>query len=358
MIPLTLQARSDAPAPFVTRLSCSQAGGVDVSRLQAEANDTLLFAGDQGLIEIVGQPSAALDGDVVLVDPGAESAHRLLRAGSRHNTLMVTERCDQLCIMCSQPPKKTHQDRFAYFERACLLAAHGETIGLSGGEPTLYKERLLAFLEYVIERRPDLSFHVLTNGQHFEEAEIDRLADRRFRNVVWGIPLYAAEPSLHDQIVAKSGAFLRLERSLRHLIMAGARVELRTVVLQPNWTALDALACHVTTYLRFVEQWSIMQLENIGFARGRWSALYVDPSAEFGPLAQAIDRALLFGVRPALFNFPRCSVPQPYRKFAIASISDWKQKFAPDCCSCAERSDCSGFFEWHPQELLEKVVPI
>src|SRR5690349_19045507 len=49
-----------------------------------------------------------LDNDVIMIVPGQTSARRLIRADSRHNTLLVTEQCDQLCIMCSQPPKKQH----------------------------------------------------------------------------------------------------------------------------------------------------------------------------------------------------------------------------------------------------------
>ncbi|MBL7373277.1 His-Xaa-Ser system radical SAM maturase HxsC, partial [Escherichia coli] len=83
-----------------------------------------------------------------------------------------TERCDQLCVMCSQPPKKTHVDRFALFEQACLLAEPDSVIGISGGEPTLYKAELLGMIERVLTARPDLAFHVLTNGQHFQSEDI------------------------------------------------------------------------------------------------------------------------------------------------------------------------------------------
>ena len=358
MIPLALPARAEAEAPFVTRLALSSQLQEGSSILVYEEAGSLLFAGEHGLVEILGAPAGAMDGDIVLVNPAERRVDRLIRANSKHNTLLVTECCDQLCVMCSQPPKKTHHDRFEHFRAACLLAREGETIGLSGGEPTLFKERLLSFLEDMLAARPDLSFHILSNGQHFEESDVDRLAAAAYRKVVWGIPLYSADPAEHDRIVAKPGAFERLERSLAHLILAAARVELRTVLLQANWQALPALAVHIGTFLRFIEQWSIMQVEHVGFARNRWAELYVDHSANFGPLGEALDLAVLTGVRPALFNFPRCTVPEAYRRFALASISDWKQKFAPACGDCAERSICSGFFEWHPEALLEEVQPL
>lgn len=357
MIPLVRPAIAEGDAPYVTRLRSSPIGaGSRDSVLVDEDNQGSAFSGSSGLVAIDGLSGHDLDGDVVLVQPRAGRIERLFRAASVHNTLLVTERCDQLCVMCSQPPKKTHVDRFDLFEDACLLVAPGTLIGVSGGEPTLYKDRLLAMIERVLRDRPDLQFHVLSNGQHFEQEDIQRLRDPVYRRVSWGIPLYATEPALHDDIVGKVGAHERLEESLGRLIMAGARVELRTVVLETNIDMLPELARGIAARLQFIEAWSIMQLEHIGFAKGRWRELFVDHSRRFGPIATALDHASLHGVRAQLFNFPRCTVPSEYRRFAIASISDWKRKYASACGTCCERQACSGFFEWHPDEEAEMAA--
>jgi His-Xaa-Ser system radical SAM maturase HxsC len=355
MIPLVLPAMAEAERPFVTRLRSRSPGeglfDPDDSFLVEESPDGGSFAGRHGLIALDGAPAGDLDGDVVLVQPrgdGAARVERLLRAGSPHNTLLVTERCDQLCVMCSQPPKKTHVDRFGAFEAACLLAEPDTLIGVTGGEPTLYKEDLFGMIERVLDARPDLAFHVLSNAQHFETADVARLRGPLYRRVTWGIPLYAPQCGLHDEIVGKAGAFARLEESLAHLIMAGARVELRTVLLSTNLDALADLALHIAARLRFVEAWSIMQLENTGFARNRWHSLYVDHRKNFGPVGSALELAALHGVPAQLFNFPRCSVPEPFRDYAVASISDWKRKYMPACAGCRARETCCGFFEWHP----------
>jgi His-Xaa-Ser system radical SAM maturase HxsC len=360
MIELTLPALAEVPYPFITRLRSSgdNARCSEDSILLDEDDAGAAFAGQHGVIAIDGASATALDGDVVLVQPDGGRLERLLRAGSAHNTLLVTERCDQLCVMCSQPPKKTHIDRFALLEQACLLAQPDIVIGISGGEPTLYKEQLLAMVERVLVQRADLSFHILTNGQHFTSSDTARLRDPVFRRVLWGIPLYAREPELHDEIVGKVGAFARLEESMARLVLSGARVELRTVLVASNLHALPSLARYVTTRLRFVHSWSIMQLENIGFARNRWAQLYVDHRENFAPIASALDHAKLHGVPARLFNFPRCSVPEPYRYLAPASISDWKRKYAAACDGCRERTACSGFFEWHPDTAINGVYPL
>lgn len=359
MIPLNLSALAEPQPAFVTRLRRvrSETGKSDSVWIEGQG-DSHLFAGRGGLVALEGADVVALDGDVILVDPERGRAERLLRAGSAHNTLLVTERCDQLCVMCSQPPKKTHDDRFALLEQACLLAEPEAMIGITGGEPTLYKHELLGMIERVHDARPDLGFHVLTNAQHFEEADVARLRKLAFRQVTWGIPLYAAEPELHDRIVGKPGAFARLMESFACLVRAGQRIELRTVLIQDNAAALPELARLVSARLRFVSAWSIMQLEHIGFARGRWRSLYVAHGEDFGPVGQAIDIARLHGIHARLFNFPLCSVPEPYRILAAPSISDWKRKYAPGCEGCRAQDHCCGFFEWHPDDALGGVTPL
>lgn len=358
MIPLMLAANSEAEAPFVTRLrSTSGAVPSDADSVLFEQDRSgVTYVGRHGLLTIDGATAGELEGDIVLAQPGRDRVERLLRAASPHNTLLVTERCDQLCVMCSQPPKKSHVDRFALLEQACLLAEPDTLIGVSGGEPTLFKNQLLSMIESVLGRRPDLQFRVLTNGQHFEESDGDRLAMPVYRRVSWGIPLYAASAQVHNEIVGKARAFERLHQSFATLLGAGARVELRTVLLRSNLDHLGLLERFVAHQLRFVEAWSIMQLEHIGFAKGRWTELYVEHSSCFAAIADALDHALLYGVRAQLFNFPRCSVPPAYRHLAPASISDWKRKYAPACGLCSERSTCCGFFEWHPEELAAQTA--
>jgi His-Xaa-Ser system radical SAM maturase HxsC len=296
--------------------------------------------------------------DVILVDPDAGRIERLLRRGSEHNTLLVTERCDQLCVMCSQPPKKSHDDRFALLEQACLLAEHGSLIGISGGEPTLFKPQLLTMLDAVLSSRPDLNFHILSNGQHFSADDIGCLSEEHFRRVAWGIPLYASSSSLHDRIVAKAGAFERLLESFDYLLQSAARIELRTVLMRDNLGQLPDLARYVSINLPFVEQWSIMGLEHVGFAKSRWESLYVDVRHDFEPFEVALDQAHLRGIQAKVFNIPLCHLPAEFRHFAVASISDWKRRYAPRCDDCRVKSDCSGFFEWHPEKLIADVTPL
>jgi His-Xaa-Ser system radical SAM maturase HxsC len=359
MIALSLPAYAENSEPFVARLTRDAATSDADLSLVDEAQGTTAYAGTRGLVTIEHADRDDLDGDVVLVTPLQGRVERLIRKRSRHNTLLVTERCDQLCVMCSQPPKKTHDDRFELLERACLLAEPDAVIGITGGEPLLYKKQLFGLIERVLAARPRMSFHVLTNGQHFEPSDAERLAHSDFRRVQWGIPLYSPAAAEHDLIVGKQGAFEQLEDSLATLASSGASIELRTVLLTTNVGRLPALARHIAQRLPFIATWSIMQLENIGFARNRWGELRFDHALGFTSIAGALDIAAMRGISTQLYNFPRCTVPAAYRDYAVASISDWKQRFGTACGGCREKSHCSGFFEWHPIEEIEaRATPL
>lgn len=289
-----------------------------------------------------------LDGDVVMHSPGRNILHRLIRSGSEHNTLLVTEQCDQKCIMCSQPPKDTHVDLFDAFLEAVLLAPSDVTIGLSGGEPMLHKVKLFELLANANLARPDLRFHVLTNGQHFEPSDLSSLNKIDLNSVLWGIPVYAAEPDIHDRIVEKRGAHSQLHESLALLGSAGADIELRTVVMKSNVDGLSRLASHLVTHVPYAHYWAIMQMENIGYARMNWDAEFFDNSTCFHPIGNALSLATAKGLETMLYNFPLCTIPEPYRHFAVRSISDWKQKYLSPCKQCKRRSGCGGFFQWYP----------
>ena len=44
-------------------------------------------------------------GDVLRIQPETGRVRVLYRRSSRHNFFLVTERCNNYCLMCSQPPK-------------------------------------------------------------------------------------------------------------------------------------------------------------------------------------------------------------------------------------------------------------
>lgn len=357
MIPLRFKADFQARgAPFVAKLRVSASRG---QRNPADAEAVASARSRQpgtydcrslyGNFVLYATPDDAIDGDVLLCVPSRSAVQRLFRRASENNTLLLTERCDQLCVMCSQPPKNTEDTwRFPLYEQALTLVDPDTVVGISGGEPTLYKDALFGMIDRVAGRRPDLGYHILTNGQHFTLADrpvLQRLHDRA--SIVWGVPLYSHREETHDEIVGKTGAFRRLLDNLFLLGSTDAQIELRTVITALNVFDLPNLASFIAKNVPFVSDWAIMGMEPIGYARANWERLFFDHSVFSRPIVNAIEVSALRGVPCHLYNLPRCTIPAEYRNSCIDSISDWKKKYLLECDACSERTRCCGFFEWY-----------
>ncbi|MEX0709358.1 MAG: His-Xaa-Ser system radical SAM maturase HxsC [Woeseia sp.] len=353
MIPLKLKADFESKsAPYVVKLLPTESSGADgdgVASVRELSPGILTCTSSNGVFTYYLQGDNEWHGDVVLCIPEAGRVERLFRANSKNNTLLFTERCDQLCVMCSQPPREIDSAwRLPLYEQALGLVEPNSIIGISGGEPTLYKSELLEMLNRLGDQRSDLVFHILTNAQHFSESDRPLLKEVHAKlKVIWGVPLYSASKVEHDLIVGKEGAFDPLIKNLFLLASTNANIELRTVLTGLNALDLPSLSSFVSRHLSFISTWAIMATEPIGFAKANHHRVFFDHSIMPQPICSAIDICEIRGVSVKLFNFPLCTIPGPYRQFCAQSISDWKTKYLKICDSCSQRTSCCGFFEWY-----------
>lgn len=356
MLELVVPAEcSQSLKPFLIKLAAAnerqsyQEGRFFPDRLSLDPNGNVecYFNGER--LRVTCPQGDSIVGDVILVSPAKQNAQRLIRRNSYHNTILFTERCDQMCAMCSQPPKdRDFMHLVQHYTDAVVLADHGVRVGISGGEPTLHLDELFRLLFNVASKRKDISFHILSNGQHFtpkHRTDIQTLNESL--DILWGIPLYSRSPSLHDEIVGKVGAFEPLMNNLYFLAQSATKIELRTVLVARNVQDLPALSRFIATNLPFIAVWAIMAMEPIGFAKANRETLFFDHSVFPHPLTAAIDYAEARNVNVALYNFPRCTIPANYRRYCTTSISDWKRKYLLECENCTEQKLCTGFFEWY-----------
>ena len=312
-----------------------------------------------GTFSINPKQLETFEGDIVLCIPKSGRIERLFRANSKYNSLTLTERCDQYCLMCSQPPRDVNDSwRFPHYAEAIRRLPSDSWIVLSGGEPTLFGDALLDLLEEVADNRQDLNLHILSNAQHFQNFDLNRLRTIHSKlNILWGIPLYAPEADLHDQIVDKQGAFNRLLENLYALSASGAVIELRTVVTALNVLELPALARFIATHLEFISYWAVMAMEPVGFAKANIDRLWFDHSLAPFPIHATLDLATHLQIDTRLYNFPRCTLGERYRDYCEQSISDWKRKYLSECGACEQKESCCGFFEWYTSGW-ERVTPL
>lgn len=300
------------------------------------------------------------DGDIVVVNTDG-IVNTLYRTQSNHNSLLVTERCNSNCLMCSQPPKdrddihylfQIHEQLIPLIPKDCI------EIGITGGEPTLTGDYFFKLLELLKFHLPDTEIHCLTNGRTFAWKNIaNRLADLQCNRLMLGIPLYSDSYELHDYIVQAPNAFNQTINGLYNLATVDQRIELRVVLHALTIPRLLQLSKFIYKNLPFVEHVAFMGLEYIGYTPHNIQKLWIDPYDYQQELAEAVHYLSDFGMNVSIYNSQLCVTPESLWKFSRKSISDWKNDYLPVCESCKELENCGGLFTWNLKKHSNLIRP-
>jgi len=261
--------------------------------------------------------------------------------------MLVTERCNSFCVMCSQPPRDIDDSHIVddLLQAIPLFDRGAREIGITGGEPTLIGTRLFTLVERLKSYLPETSVHILSNGRNFKDIELAQsIARLRHPDLMIGIPLYSDVPSIHDFVVQADGAFDETIAGILNLKRCGVRVEIRVVVHRETYERLPALSRFIARNLLFVDHVALMGLELMGFAKSNLDAIWIDP-VEYQPqLREATEWLAANRVRVSIYNHQLCLLDPAIRRFAVRSISDWKNEYMPECEGCELKHDCGGFF--------------
>lgn len=300
-------------------------------------------------------------GDVVLVYPDGE-LHFIYRVNSPHNTLLVTERCNSNCLMCSQPPKDREDIPFHYdinMQLIDLVAKETRCLGITGGEPTLLGERLVALLAKIRDRLPATEVQVLTNGRAFAWKQfVEQFAGLHHDKVLFCIPLYSDYSALHDYIVQANDAFAQTVLGIHNLARFGLRTEIRVVLHKQVIPRLPALARFIYRNMPFVEHVAFMGLEYTGYTPHNDDTLWIDPVEYSDELREAVTFLGLNKLNVSIYNLQLCLLPRDLWRYARKSISDWKNIYLDQCNECDVKNQCAGFFTSSQKKHSLNIKPI
>lgn len=289
-------------------------------------------------------------GDVVVVLPAQSQALVVFRQSDIHHCLLLTNRCNSNCLMCSQPP--TPQDDSWLVDEALEIIRHIHTspsvLGLSGGEPLLLGADLRRVIDAIEQHHPHTRIELLTNGRLLANPALAaHVLDAMTAQVTWLIPLYGHADFLHDFVVQTPGAFEETLSGLLALQGHGQPIQLRIVLIEPVLKVLPELCAFIGRNLPFVGVVALMGCEPIGFALANREHCEVNLADWSDTLAQA-GRILRRHETPfVLMNVPLCALPRTLWAQARCSISDWKNVYADECIHCSVKAQCGGLFAWH-----------
>lgn len=323
------------------QLACGHGYEIAVSRSERPVGVSLKY------VQLPGDFAELGDGDLLRIHPETSRVRVLYRRSSKQNYFLVTERCNNFCLMCSQPPKSV-DDGWLMDEIAdCLPLVDTATPALcfTGGEPLTEWRRFIPLLELTRDLLPDTAVHVLTNGRGFASTEVAQAwAGVGHPDLYAGIPIYSAVDHIHDYVVQAKGAFDQTVLGVLHLKDRGQQVEIRVVLHAVTAPRLKQTCAWIARNLPFVDHVALMGLENTGFAIANHDLLWIDPVDYRSQLAAGVDLLAAAGVNVSIYNLPLCVLEPSVRPFAVQSISDWKNAYLPVCDGCSVRHQCAGFF--------------
>jgi len=288
------------------------------------------------------------EGDVLRLDFKKGFVRSLYRVGSPHNSIFATDRCNSNCLMCSQPPKDIDDSEMVeeHLRLISLIPPTTQTLGISGGEPTLLAADLFRMIAACKENLPVTRIHMLSNGRRFADREYAAgLAQVRHPDFMVGIPLYSDVASHHDFVVQADGAFDQTMVGFHNLARYGVRIEVRIVVHNQTYERLPRLAEYIYRNLPFVEHIAFMGLEMMGYTKTNLRTLWVDPVDYQETLEQAVSGLALRGMNVSIYNHQLCVLRRSLWCFARKSISDFKNIYLDACQACVVLDDCGGLFK-------------
>jgi His-Xaa-Ser system radical SAM maturase HxsC len=335
--------RSQADVGQAIREKCNSIFAIN----DANSVDLSTVHFDARIITVPSKFSYLNAGDILGIHGKSGKFRSLFRSNSRHNSFLVTERCNNYCLMCSQPPKDI-DDRWILDEireSLPLIDKRTQTLTFTGGEPLSDWPEFTRVLAECRDELPNTAVQVLTNGRAFSNSEIvNAWRDIRHPSLIAAIPVYASVDHIHDYVVQAKGAFDETILGILKLKDRGQRVEIRVVLHAQTAPTIAETCSWIARNLPFVDHVALMGLENTGFALANEGLLWIDPVDYKDALAAGVEALSEATVNVSVYNLPRCVLHRSVWPHAVQSISDWKNGYVEACTPCTEKFRCSGLF--------------
>jgi His-Xaa-Ser system radical SAM maturase HxsC len=366
---VVVKVRTDSPLPYSGR----QAILADRFPSQINTKAEFYLTVDRDVFEKLKKaevPSVFLPeslmhieaGDIIRLSRGDNHLRVLVKKKHRQNAFLLTERCNNWCIMCSQPPREIDDSYIVndVMEAIKLIDPETPEIGFTGGEPTLVGDHFFRLIQAAKNYLPRTSLHILSNGRNFSKERIaQKTGEIAHHDLMLGIPLYSDNASDHNYVV-QADAFHETIEGIYNLKRHGVPVEIRVVLHSATYERLPDLARFIARNLIFVDQVALMGLEAMGFGKSNFQSLWIDPDLLIPKVNEAIAILHRARIKSMIYNLPLCVLDELAQSRAVRSISDWKNEYLDECSSCTKKDECCGFFfstKQHYACLIKPFTP-
>ena len=277
---------------------------------------------------------------------------------------LLTEQCDNYCLMCSQPPKD--RDDTWLFDRAhkVIDLLPPDARSHRSHRRRTYSARrpsAAALLDHCRTVAPHLQLHLLSNGRRFSDPDyaIALRRRRQHEDIMVGIPVYAPEPTLHDFVVQAPGAFDETIRGILNL--AALRSAHRDPSRRPEThrprTRRARRLHRPQPALRRASRTHGPRNDRPGQAqhstRSGSTRSTTKPNSP-KPLKSSTSQNPHPGLQPPTVR----TRPRTMWPYAVQSISDWKNDYHPICTTCEVKDHCAGIFTTGSGRVSRGLAPV
>jgi His-Xaa-Ser system radical SAM maturase HxsC len=190
-----------------------------------------------------------------------------------------------------------------------------------------------------------------------DESYARKLALCNHSNLQIDVPIFSDIADEHNAIVGAKTFYKTIE-GLYNLALYKQQIGIRIVIHKLTYKRLPQLAEYIYHNFPFVCQVAFMQMETIGYAEDNLKQLWIDPSDYNNELEKAVRILDMRCMNPYIYNAQLCVLPTYLRKFAVQSISDWKDIYIDKCEGCTLKGRCGGFFASNKNYTSKKIAPI
>ena len=276
--------------------------------------------------------------------------------------IRLTMACNERCSFCNVPmedyPVKTatreqiQRELTVFFEEGC------KSLAISGGEPTLLRERLLSLISDA-RKGGILYVELQTNAILLDRNYVIALKEAGLTSAF--VSLLSHIPRCHDELAGLKGAFTNCIRGIRALLDVGISVTLNPVIAKETQGLVADYVDFVAANLQGVKAISFSAVQPHGRAASNLELL-PDYAVLKEVMPHAIEKAKSHGIKPLnpFCGLPLCvgwnnspdqcvewqeSLYESETNQHIGLQNSGNKTHGTPCYSCVFRSRCGG--AWH-----------
>ncbi len=269
-------------------------------------------------------------------------------------------KCDNRCVMCTNPPSFALQDEAQYRLKGQIekleryLKGRGAVyakdsggvpyLSLTGGEPTLHPE-FFQLLAYFRRRLPGVPITLLSNGRRFSDRKFaGRFARAARPPFSVAVALHGPSAKVHDAVAGTRGAFAQTVAGLANLLAPGGpALEIRLILHRRTVASFPAALRFLLRKFPDVGRYrvTVIHYEIEGMSEANHDAVALRFSESSAALSAALPLIRRFP-ELRLYHFPLCQVCEELRPLCRVTLPREERTYPAVCRNCGARKDCVG----------------